>query len=437
VAQTETILSELKEQYLEDDKMPWVVGYSGGKDSSMLLQLVVQMLLALPKSKRKKDVHVLSNDTLVENPFVSKFLDGSLAKLKEFAAETQLPLIVVKTTPILEDTFWFNLIGKGYPSPNRWFRWCTERMKIDPTSKYILKQVSKYGQVVILLGARKDESLSRAQIMDRYDNGQRLRKHSTLPNASVFTPLADVATEEVWTYLLQVDSPWGADNRWLIGMYRNASGGDCPLVVDTSTPSCGNSRFGCWVCTVVENDKSMQGLVDNGEDWMYPMLELRNWLKQIRDDVTLRDTKRRNGQDGAGPFLLDTRKEVLRRLLGVQKSVREETGEPVALISKEELSAIQLQWHYDGDSDNSVQRIYEQVFNMEVDLVKEDMQKRREEERQLLKEVCSRHDVPLNLVEDLVIIEQLKSSLIRRHNLFNEIDEELETQIRLQQASQN
>jgi DNA sulfur modification protein DndC len=167
------------------------------------------------------------------------------------------------------------------------------------------------------------------------------------------------------------------------------------------------------------------------------MLELRNWLKQIRDDVTLRDTKRRNGQDGAGPFLLDTRKEVLRRLLGVQKSVREETGEPVALISKEELSAIQLQWHYDGDSDNSVQRIYEQVFNMEVDLVKEDMQKRREEERQLLKEVCSRHDVPLNLVEDLVIIEQLKSSLIRRHNLFNEIDEELETQIRLQQASQN
>lgn len=120
---------------------------------------------------------------------------------------------------------------------------------------------------------------------------------------------------------------------------------------------------------------------------------------------------------------------MLRRLLGVQKSVREETGEQVALISKEELSAIQLQWHYDGDSDNSVQRIYEQVFNMEVDLVKEDMQKRKEEERQLLKEVCGRHDVPLSLVEDLVNIEQIKSSLIRRHNLFNEIDEKLETHL--------
>lgn len=427
VPEIPTIIEELKDQYLENDHMPWVVGYSGGKDSSMLLQLVVQMLLSLPKSRRTKEVHVLSNDTLVENPFVSKYLDDSLAKLRDFVQMSSLPVTVVKTTPILEDTFWFNLIGKGYPSPNRWFRWCTERMKIDPTSKYIKEQVNKYGQVVILLGARKDESLSRVQIMDRYDqDGQRLRKHSTLINAYVFTPLADVTTDEVWTYLLQVDSPWGADNRWLVGMYRSASGGDCPLVVDESTPSCGNSRFGCWVCTVVDNDKSMEGLVDNGESWMYPMLEMRNWLKQIRDDATLRDTKRRNGQDGLGPFLLATRKAILRRLFEVQKTVQEETNEPVQLISKEELSAIQLQWHYDGDFDSSVQRIYEDVFRKEVDLVKDDLLKRREEERRLLKEVAERHGVSLNLVEELVTIEQIKSSLIRRHNLFTEIDEKLE-----------
>lgn len=426
--QIESILSELREQYLEDDKMPWVVGYSGGKDSSMLLQLVVQMLLSMPKELRKKDVHVLSNDTLVENPFVSKFLDGSLDKLRAFADRSELPLYVVKTTPILEATFWFNLIGKGYPSPNRWFRWCTERMKIDPTSRYILSQVNKYGQVVILLGARKDESLSRAQVMERYQqNGQRLRKHSTLRNAFVFTPLADVVTDEVWTYLLQVDSPWGADNRWLIGMYRNASGGDCPLVVDSSTPSCGNSRFGCWVCTVVDNDKSMQGLVDSGEDWMYPMLELRNWLKEIRDDPAKREPKGRDGRDHLGPFTKETRKEILQRLLKVQKTVQDELGEPIELISKEELSAIQIQWHYDGVHGNGVEEVYTRVNGKEVDAMIEDISRRKDEERRLLKEICDKYNVPVDLVEGLLNVEQIKSSLIRRHNLFTEIDEQLET----------
>jgi DNA sulfur modification protein DndC len=427
VPEIQSILQELTEQYCEDDRMPWVVGYSGGKDSSMLLQLVVQMLLSLPKSKQTKEVHVLSNDTLVENPFISRYLDDSLRKLKEFVQSHSLPVTVVKTTPILEDTFWFNLIGKGYPSPNRWFRWCTERMKIDPTSKYIKEQVNKYGQVVILLGARKDESLSRAQIMERYEQpGQRLRKHSTLVNAYVFTPLADVTTDEVWTYLLQVDCPWGADNRWLIGMYRNASGGDCPLVVDQSTPSCGNSRFGCWVCTVVDNDKSMEGLVESGEDWMYPMLEMRNWLKQIRDDPTMREPVRRNGGDGLGPFTKSARKEILRRLLEVQKAVQESTGEHVQLISREELSAIQLQWHYDGVGGYGVSETFEEVNGKEVDLVKDDIMKRKEEERRLLKEVAERHGVSVNLVEELVNIEQIKSSLIRRHNLFTEIDEKLE-----------
>jgi hypothetical protein len=43
--------------------------------------------------------------------------------------------------------------------------------------------------------------------------------------------------------------------------YASASNGECPIQIDTSTPSCGNSRFGCWPCTVVDRDKASEGLL--------------------------------------------------------------------------------------------------------------------------------------------------------------------------------
>ena len=160
------IKEEIKEQYLEDS-MPWVVGFSGGKDSTAVLQLIFYAIGELPIEKRTKEIHVLSNDTLVENPNVVKFLDEQLKKVentgktKLFSHNPEL-FFVFKSTPQLKDSFWINLIGKGYPSPNRWFRWCTERMKINPTNDYILKTVTKHGKVIIVLGVRKAESSNRA-----------------------------------------------------------------------------------------------------------------------------------------------------------------------------------------------------------------------------------------------------------------------------------
>ena len=192
------------------------------------------------------------------------------------------------------------MLGKGYPAPSNTFRWCTDRLKISSANRFIQDQVSEYGEVIMALGSRKDESSTRAQVLNTHHiKGTKLSRHSTLPSAFIYPPLRDFNTEDVWNYLLQNKNPWGANNRDLLSMYQNANASECPLVVDTNTASCGNSRFGCWVCTVVSEDKSMTNMIDNGETWMEPLLELRQDLKDTQDPEIkkkVRDVKHRNGK---------------------------------------------------------------------------------------------------------------------------------------------
>lgn len=357
------ILSEIKKLYLADT-VPWIIGYSGGKDSTTVLQMIFYAISTLPPKKRLKEIHVLSNDTLVENPAVVKYVDEQLEKIKikgkaELFNHDPNLFKVVKVTPKLEDTFWVNLIGKGYPSPNRWFRWCTERMKINPTSNYILQTVSQYGKSIIVLGTRKAESSNRAAAMNNYNNGQPLRKH-TLPNAYVYAPIADLSNHEVWAYLLQVPSPWDGSNRKLLSLYQNAcTGGECPFVIETGTQSCGRSRFGCWVCTVVDRDKSMENFIDNGEKWMEELLDFRNWLYDIRQQTYQYVPKRLQSNVKFGPFLLRTRWEILNRLLEMQKNL------PVELIKNEEVKYIRnfLKEESKGKTKNGVQKFIFELPN--------------------------------------------------------------------------
>lgn len=319
----ESIYSEIQEVYLANT-IPWIICFSGGKDSTALLQLVFYALSALDREKLTKEIHVLSNDTLVENPSIAKHVDEQLEKIREWGKAKLYQhnpelFAVAKVRPKLEDTFWVNLIGRGYPSPNRWFRWCTERLKINPTANYIVNTVNKRGQAIIVLGTRKAESANRAASMNNYSNDGRLRNH-TLPNALVYTPIVDLSNHEIWAYLLQAQNPWGSDNRGLLKLYSNAcSGGECPFVIETGTQSCGKSRFGCWVCTVVDRDKSMENFVDNGETWMEELLDFRNWLYDIRQQSYQYVPRRLESKVSFGPFLLKTRYEMLNRLLNIQE----------------------------------------------------------------------------------------------------------------------
>lgn len=310
-----------------------------------MLQLVLEMLLELPPSKRRRSVHVLSNDTLVESPVLQTFVDQVLEKVREAGIGLRLPLIVMKTTPEADHTFWVNLIGRGYPAPTRFFRWCTDRMKIRPTSHYIRTKVSEAGEAILLLGVRRDESSTRMQSVRRYDMEGRLHPHNDLKGCFVYRPIVELTTQEVWTVLLQRRPPWGGTHHQLVTLYRNAQGGECPFIVDASeSAGCGtsSSRFGCWTCTVVDKDKSLQGFVDAGLEHLEPLVEFRDWLKEYSRDFSNRMEERRNGQAGIGPFRPECRRLILDRLLQVQETC----GLP--LISETEVSRIREVWAEDA-----------------------------------------------------------------------------------------
>ena len=148
---------ELLDEYLRPHSHPWIIGYSGGKDSTLVVHLVMEMLMALPRSERVRQVHIVANDTLVESPLVVGHIKATMARFDE-AAALRLPVVTRITAPKLDHGFWFNLIGRGYPAPSRSFRWCTDRMKIQPTSDYIKAQASQTGDVILLLGVRREES---------------------------------------------------------------------------------------------------------------------------------------------------------------------------------------------------------------------------------------------------------------------------------------
>ncbi len=425
--------AEVIDQYLNDESdRPWIIGFSGGKDSTMLLQLVWYALLKVPAELRRRHIYVVCNDTLVENPKIAQFIRVTLKNIQTAAARQSFPLTVHETAPKLEETFWVNLLGKGYPAPNNKFRWCTERLKINPTTEFIKTKIDETGEVIILLGTRSAESTNRARSIKKHAvKGERLRKH-VLPNAYVFAVIKDVETEELWQYLLQVNPPWGGTNRDLVTLYRNANGGDCPLVIDTTTPSCGNSRFGCWVCTVVNRDRSMEALIDNGEDWMEPLSAFRDLLQETRNEREWRQMQRRNsdtvGEDVWGPYYPEKRALLLKALLEAQKEVQAYDPELV-LINYQELVAIQVIWHRDSIFNLGVAEIYNSVYGTQMSSA--DFSQQNIFENEILKEVCELES-DVTLINELLEIQKSKYILVNNYGLQNDFDTHLEHYVKNQ-----
>lgn len=433
-------LEDLKEEICEvylSTNFPWIIGFSGGKDSTATLQVVWQALQELPADQRTNHVYVIASDTLVETPMIVDHIDEGLRRINEAAAEQKLPITAHKVMPIAADTFWVNLIGKGYPAPNQRFRWCTERMKISPANRFIMEKATEFGEVIMVLGSRISESASRGQVMSNRKKaaGSHLRRHYSLSRANVYTPIEEFTTDDVWTYLLQVESPWRNNNRDLAALYRTAQSGECPLVIDTTTPSCGNSRFGCWTCTVVTKDKSMEAMIDNGEDWMIPMMEFRDRLAATQDPEKkheFRDFKRRNGRvtvvDGKvipGPYRKHIRKQFLRELLEAQQLVQEYGPDPnQELITKEELQEIRRIWRIEfPDWEDSVPRIYEDVTGRQLDYLTDDVGMFTGKEYEVLSQICAENDnFPTELVARLLEESRQMQGMQRRSGVFKRYD---------------
>ena len=327
------------------DNRPWVVAYSGGKDSTLTLQLVYELLLSLPP-KDRKPVYVIASDTRVEAPIVADYVSNSLHQLETHAKEAGIEVFVHLVQPEIENSFWTNIIGKGYPPPNRWFRWCTSKLKIKPIRLVIDNITAKHGSVILLLGSRKAESNNRSRSIDsREYNSRGLNPHHEIPNALVMQPIVNWTTDEVWEYLFKNNpAPWKISHDRMLDLYRQANSGECPVVTDLNTPACGGSRFGCWTCTVVSKDKSMAGFISSGDEWMEPLYDFRNWLKDYREDESTRNIYKRNGQSGLGPFKTSARQFILEELLTVEKKVDRE------LINDEEIIEIQRIWTGEFDT---------------------------------------------------------------------------------------
>ncbi len=347
----------LKREYLQKHRNPWVIAYSGGKDSTLLLHLAWELLLSLKPSQRRRKIFIVSNDTLVESPLVINHLKQSLGKINKAAAKQQLPIESHLTKPNFDQSFWVNVIGKGYIPPTRNFRWCTDRLKIIPTNNLIKRLALEHKKVILLIGSRLSESQSRRRVMIKHGaKADAMNPHGSIEDCLMFSPLADLTNDDVWTLLLQRDPPWGGKHRQLITLYKNAGGGECPLVLSKDdAPSCGSSspRFGCWTCTVVEKDKSMLGSIASGKadetEKLEALLDFRNWLVELRDDSDNRMDVRRDGsmkigEDGTqtyGPFKMEVRKGILAKL----RELEAEVGN--RLISSAEVEYIEDIWRRD------------------------------------------------------------------------------------------
>lgn len=490
----------IKDVYLSDDR-PWVVGFSGGKDSTVVVQLVFEALSELNETELHKKVYVISSDTLVETPLIIHSINITLQRIQAEALKRNLPIETHKVKPMYEQSFWSNIIGRGYPSPNQQFRWCTDRLKIEPANVFVMDKVSKFGEVVMVLGVRENESASRDNVLKSHTvEGKNLMRHSSMPNAYVFAPIRKFSVDDVWDYLLSHPSPWGNDNHELNKLYRDSSSGsECPLVVDkeikNSAGSCGNSRFGCWVCTVVTEDKALNGFIISGSDWLKPLLEFRNWLAGIRDDRNMRMKYRMGGQVyfkevetteidgeehivipkkssrpkdflpvnkftivemaelksylkehnidlsssndpniliklengkfgrlGLGPYTLEARKEILKKLLKVQRDLQHPEEEHFELIREEELRIIRRYWLENGDWEDSLPEIYREVMGYDLDWEYDDKPLFDNEQITDLETLCHQYNVDFKALKKLISLEKNFAGYKVRRGLMQEIE---------------
>lgn len=435
----EQIIEEITDQYLEKDRYnrPWIIGFSGGKDSTVLLTLVWMAMNRLKEQGivLNRRVYVVCNDTMVENPVIEEYVTNVLNKIDRSAKEQKMPISVTRTIPTIEDSFWCCVIGKGYPVPNNSFRFCTEKLKIKPTSQFITDQVSTDGEAIVLVGTRLSESQARERSIKRHEiKGHRLSKHPLNPNTYTYAPIKELMLEEVWWIINALPSPWGFDNKILFNIYRNASADDyeCPTVVtDDSHRSCGQSRFGCWICTVVKEDKSMTSLINNGVVWMKPLLDFRNRLVENRNVSELRCDTRRNGQRAVdetghnmGNYTMNYRIQLLRELLTIQKETQDYRAS-IDLITNQELIAIQVLWYRDGNFTTTVNDIYNEVYGYNIPNTNMGLQ-----ERILLEKSCIKNPNHFALIQELLALQKNKVLLMRKYGLQTDLESRLENYVK-------
>lgn len=383
------IKQEMKEIYLQDDT-PICLMSSHGKDSTLQLQLIWEVLSELAPWERHKTVHIVTGDTLVEVPAMLSHIKNSLKKIQLAAIEQGLPIQVHLAEPEMKGRFFYQALGKGNPVPNERsrYRWCTDKTKIQPTDEIVEsliaenpKLLSPY-DMIMFLAVRVLESNTRKQSIEKFAiDESKFANHAVHKRVLVYHPIKYLSKDDVWNYLLNKSIlGWGADAHDLYSLYVDASAGECQLTMaeGKQARSCGSSRFGCWPCLYAgRSDKMLSSLVEIDKQ-LLPLLQWKITLYDIRNDARYRYPVRRREEGklknelafedqqefdlsilddeseesewayAVGSLTVEARKKMLEYLLYV------ELQSGYQLIDQEEVDAIVQEWKSELGSDEPI-----------------------------------------------------------------------------------
>lgn len=289
---------------------PLFVLFSGGKDSSVILHLVLESLRDI-----EAQVTILAVDTTLEFPIMEERLN----RIKE-AVLCEFPVGFEMLKPLPTEGYWYHLIGKGYPAPHHRFRWCIKRLKIKPIKRFLAQK--KEG--LLILGSRANESRARRRSLDRRTLGDGFLRMEGYPGDFLgYAPIRDWHVKDVWGFLLENKPPWGEPSHdELFGLYLSLTD-ECDIN-ERGGFTCGGNRFGCWVCTVVKKDVSLRRIAEHDERYML-LYEFKEWIRDLSADPDNRQVLGRRR-----PLKKEARRKIFDKLLRVQ----EKTG--FNLIGEEE-----------------------------------------------------------------------------------------------------
>jgi DNA sulfur modification protein DndC len=174
----------------------------------------------------------------------------------------------------------------------------------------------------------------------------------------------------------------------------------------------------------------MEAMVENGEEWLEPLLDFRNRLSSLQDSAlwpSIRKYKRRDGRvkskDGTpqpwGPYTIEARKDLLRGLLEVQRTIAAVEGHGSAeLIRKGELEAIRAIWRLEEhDWADSVPTIYREVIGAPIEWIRYETPVFSSDEQETLHAICDRHELPIEMVAKLIEVERSLQGMSRRASI--------------------
>lgn len=394
------IKSHIKELYLKDGN-EWCIGVSFGKDSSMVLTLVWEVLKELPLELRTKKVHVLTSNTGIELPAMNEYLKENIDLVNKQAVCDNLPIKGYLAKPDLNSSYFYQVIGKGNPPVNMSsrFRWCSDRLKIKPIDQ-VMKRIMKESfldfntdhDLYLLLGVRDSESIRRRQSIDKHaiSKDSLFAKHSVYKNVMTYHPIKFLHADMLWAYFYDLTHlPWGMSINRLFEFYPDQMM-ECGIKTEGQGSSCGGGRNGCVFCTVIKRDKMLEDEIAKGHTRLIPVLKYKMMLAEIRNDVRYREPFRRleikrvnkalaetdssntlfdevsleeskrheyhsfqRAEDleyVPGSLTFEARYKLLQKLLFVQ----EETG--YELISTDEINAIIACWQEEGYTVDKVEK---------------------------------------------------------------------------------